>query len=79
VPRLTADVIPNVTMYPLMMIQDYNFPLLKRRVFGELLPVYDNRVALLKYLKKNLPKVYERDIKPEVLQSKYRGLIDEVE
>jgi hypothetical protein len=61
------------------MIQDYNFPLLKRRIFGEILPSYDDRVALLKYLRKNLPKVYERDVKPEVLQSKYRGLIDEVE
>jgi lipopolysaccharide biosynthesis protein len=79
VPRLKSDVVPNVTMYPLMMIRDYNFPLLKRRIFGEILPSYDDRVALLKYLRKNLPKVYERDVKPEVLQSKYRGLIDEVE
>jgi lipopolysaccharide biosynthesis protein len=79
VPRLTADVIPNVTMYPLLMIRDYNFPLLKRRIFGEILPSYDDRVALLTYLKKNFTEVYERDVKPEVLRSKYRGLIYEVE
>jgi lipopolysaccharide biosynthesis protein len=79
VPRLKSAVVPNVTMYPLLMLRDYNFPLLKRRVFGEMLSVYDDRVALLKYLKKNFTEVYERDVKPEVLQSKYRGLIDEVD
>jgi lipopolysaccharide biosynthesis protein len=67
----------NVTAYPLMMLQEYAYPLIKRRSFFEEDPVWNvKKVDVLAYLKKNFTEVYERDIKPDMLQSKYRELVE---
>ena len=51
--------------YPLTLISKYNHQFLKRRTFTDKLPIYEDKTALLSYIKKHFPKRY-KEIKIEI-------------
>ncbi len=59
---------PDVNNYPLRMLRDHNNQFLKRRTFGTMLAILDDRADLLRYIKQRYPQRYN-DIAAEISPS----------